>query len=79
MYNTDTMSSSKLVSVTSHLIVSEGVEPFPVVVDLGGDIFVLQYDSCHSALAPFCWGAAEERTTKTHAIHSKHLSFHQEL
>lgn len=36
----------------AHLIVGEGVQAFPVIVDLGGDVLILENDSSHSALTP---------------------------
>lgn len=39
--------------VSVDLVVSQRVEPFPVVVDLSGDVFVLQNDSGHPTLTPF--------------------------
>lgn len=37
-----------------YLVVGQGVEPLPVIVDLCGDILVLQYDPGHPALPPLC-------------------------
>lgn len=38
--------------IQNHLIVSQSIQSLPVVVNLGGDIFILQDDSRHAALAP---------------------------
>lgn len=38
--------------VQGHLIMSQSIQPLPVVVNLGGDILILQDDSRHAALAP---------------------------
>lgn len=37
-----------------YLVVSQGVETLPVIVDLRGDILVLKDDASHPALSPFC-------------------------
>lgn len=37
-----------------HLVVSQCVQPLPVIVNLGGDILILQDDAGHAALAPLC-------------------------
>lgn len=43
-----------------YLVVQQRVQSLPVVFYLGGDVFVLQHHSSHSALAPL-W---EQRRTQ---------------
>lgn len=38
----------------SYLIVCQCVETFPVVVDLSGDVLVLENDTSHATLPPLC-------------------------
>lgn len=38
--------------VQDHLIVSQSIQPLPIIVNLGGDILILQDDSGHAALTP---------------------------
>lgn len=42
-----------LCGVLAHLVVSQCVEPFPVIVDLSRDIFILKNNPGHPALPPF--------------------------
>jgi hypothetical protein len=37
-----------------YLVVGQGVDPLPVTLDLGSDILILEDDTSHTALAPFC-------------------------
>ena len=43
-------------AAAAHLVVRQRVEPLPVIVDLGGNVFVLQDDTGHAALPPLCGG-----------------------
>lgn len=54
-----------------YLVVSERIEALPVIIDLCGDVFVLEDDSSHSTLTPFyTWGGKCEMFRLAAGSHS---------
>lgn len=46
-----------------YLVVSQGVESLPVIVDLSGDVLVLKDDASDPTLPPFCRTNTQRRQT----------------
>lgn len=39
---------------SSHLVMGQGVQPLPVILNLGGDVFILQDHPGPTSLSPLC-------------------------